>query len=116
MTSGDGDNASSPAATRNRGGDRGRILDLWQGGASARAIAAELALGESKVRLIVRVARRQGDQRAMRHASGSPPSWSADRIALLTALWSAGCSASQIAHAIGDGVTRNAVIGKIHRL
>src|SRR3954462_14920519 len=81
MTTGE-DETSSAAATRNRAADRGRILDLWQGGASARAIAAELALGESKVRLIVRVARRQGDQRAVRHASGSPPSWSADRIAL----------------------------------
>ncbi|WP_093234154.1 GcrA family cell cycle regulator [Sinorhizobium sp. NFACC03] len=41
--------------------------------------------------------------------------WSDDRIERLTQLWSEGLSASQIAHELG-GVTRNAVIGKVHRL
>jgi GcrA cell cycle regulator len=41
--------------------------------------------------------------------------WSEDRITTLTSLWQSGLSASQIAKALG-GVTRNAVIGKIHRL
>ncbi len=43
------------------------------------------------------------------------PAWSDDRIVTLSKLWSDGLSASQIAHALG-GVTRNAVIGKVHRL
>ena len=42
-------------------------------------------------------------------------SWTEERVAFLTRLWSDGLSASQIAAQIG-GVTRNAVIGKVHRL
>ncbi len=43
-------------------------------------------------------------------------SWTDDRIEKLRKLWAKGLSASQIAGEIGDGVTRNAVIGKAHRL
>lgn len=42
-------------------------------------------------------------------------SWTDDRVAILTKLWADGLSASQIAAELG-GVTRNAVIGKVHRL
>jgi GcrA cell cycle regulator len=42
-------------------------------------------------------------------------SWTDDRVDLLKKLWSEGLSASQIAGRLG-GVTRNAVIGKVHRL
>ena len=42
-------------------------------------------------------------------------SWDDGRIDLLKKLWSDGLSASQIAAELG-GVTRNAVIGKVHRL
>lgn len=41
--------------------------------------------------------------------------WTEDRVATLTKLWGDGLSASQIAKQLG-GVTRNAVIGKVHRL
>jgi GcrA cell cycle regulator len=41
--------------------------------------------------------------------------WSEERVALLRKLWADGLSASQIAKQLG-GVTRNAVIGKVHRL
>lgn len=41
--------------------------------------------------------------------------WTDDRVALLKKLWTDGLSASQIAKQLG-GVTRNAVIGKVHRL
>ena len=41
--------------------------------------------------------------------------WTEARVALLRKLWAEGLSASQIAKELG-GVTRNAVIGKIHRL
>lgn len=41
--------------------------------------------------------------------------WTDDRIEKLKSLWAEGLSASQIASALGE-VTRNAVIGKIHRL
>ena len=42
--------------------------------------------------------------------------WTQRHVKTLTALWQKGLSASQIAAQMGDGVTRNAVIGKIHRL
>jgi len=41
--------------------------------------------------------------------------WTEDRVASLKKLWLEGLSASQIAKQLG-GVTRNAVIGKVHRL
>jgi GcrA cell cycle regulator len=43
-------------------------------------------------------------------------SWTEERVELLKKLWMEGLSASQIAAVLGDGVTRNAVIGKVHRL
>ena len=42
-------------------------------------------------------------------------SWTDDRVALLKDLWGQGKTAAQIAQALGD-VSRNAVIGKAHRL
>jgi len=41
--------------------------------------------------------------------------WTDDRVEQLKNLWTEGLSASQIARALG-GVTRNAVISKVHRL
>ncbi len=43
-------------------------------------------------------------------------SWTDERIDLLRKLWLDGLSASRIAAELADGVTRNAVIGKVHRL
>ena len=42
-------------------------------------------------------------------------SWTDERVTVLKKLWAEGHSASQIAKQLG-GVTRNAVIGKVHRL
>jgi GcrA cell cycle regulator len=42
-------------------------------------------------------------------------SWTEERVELLRRLWLEGMSASRIAAELG-GITRNAVIGKIHRL
>lgn len=42
-------------------------------------------------------------------------SWTEERIATLTKMWEGGATASQIAELLG-GVSRNAVIGKAHRL
>jgi len=41
--------------------------------------------------------------------------WTDERVELLKKLWAEGLSASQIAAELG-GITRNAVIGKVHRL
>lgn len=43
-------------------------------------------------------------------------SWTDDRVNLLKQLWGEGKTAAEIAKALGEGVTRNAVIGKAHRL
>jgi len=43
------------------------------------------------------------------------PTWTEERVEILTSLWKEGLSAAEIARELG-GVTRNAVIGKIHRL
>ncbi|MCZ2328023.1 GcrA family cell cycle regulator [Bartonella sp. F02] len=42
-------------------------------------------------------------------------SWTCERVELLKKFWSEGLSASQIAAQLG-GISRNAVIGKVHRL
>src|SRR5215470_9853981 len=41
--------------------------------------------------------------------------WTDERVETLKKLWTDGLSASQIAAELG-GITRNAVIGKVHRL
>lgn len=43
-------------------------------------------------------------------------SWTDERVELLRKLWADGLSASQVAAELGPGITRNGVIGKIHRL
>jgi GcrA cell cycle regulator len=43
-------------------------------------------------------------------------SWDGERVELLRQLWQDGLSASRIAQRLGSGFTRNAVIGKVHRL
>ncbi|WP_353198627.1 GcrA family cell cycle regulator [Sandarakinorhabdus sp.] len=42
--------------------------------------------------------------------------WTDERIAKLKHGWESGMTATQIAELLGEGVTRNAVIGKAHRL
>ena len=42
--------------------------------------------------------------------------WTDERVEKLRELWDKGLSASQIAKELGEGVTRNAVIGKAHRM
>src|SRR5262245_10645428 len=42
--------------------------------------------------------------------------WTAERVELLPLLWAEGLSASQIAAQLKGGITRSAVIGKVHRL
>jgi GcrA cell cycle regulator len=49
------------------------------------------------------------------NAVSFPASWTDERVEILKRLWADGLSASQIAAEIG-GITRNAVIGKVHRL
>ena len=50
----------------------------------------------------------------LRRSAAAP--WTDDRIELLKARWSQGASARQISEEFGCGMTRNAVLGKLHRL
>jgi len=43
-------------------------------------------------------------------------SWTDQRVATLTKMWTGGSSAAEIAKTLGEGTTRNAVIGKAHRM
>jgi GcrA cell cycle regulator len=43
-------------------------------------------------------------------------SWTDERVGLLRQLWGEGKTAAEIAKVLGNGITRNAVIGKAHRL
>jgi GcrA cell cycle regulator len=52
---------------------------------------------------------------AVRASEERSMSWTDERVEKLKELWGEGMSASQIAKVLG-GVTRNAVIGKVHRL
>jgi GcrA cell cycle regulator len=47
--------------------------------------------------------------------AGNGPGWNDERVDLLKKLWADGLPANQIAAKLGE-VTRNAVIGKVHRL
>ncbi len=42
--------------------------------------------------------------------------WTEGNVAILRRLWSEGWSAGQIANFLGGGISRSAVIGKVHRL
>lgn len=48
--------------------------------------------------------------------SPTTDTWIDERVEQLTNLWSDGLSATQIAAIMGEGITRNAVIGKVTRL
>lgn len=52
----------------------------------------------------------------MSSSASSALSWTDERVELLRKLWLEGLSASRIAAELAGGVTRNAVIGKVHRL
>ncbi len=53
--------------------------------------------------------------RQSRNEDNETMMWTDERVELLKKLWTDGLSASQIAAELG-GITRNAVIGKVHRL
>ncbi|MBY6239832.1 GcrA family cell cycle regulator [Methylosinus sp. Sm6] len=88
-----------------------QVLALVAAGRSNAEIRA--ALGERAVdktlTCYLSSARAQRGERAT-------PEWPAARVAAVAKLWAEGCTAAQIAAEIGGGLTRSAVIGKVHRL
>jgi GcrA cell cycle regulator len=96
-----------------------QIRRLAAEGCSTIAIARALSVSAATV---VRVARDCGitlltrAQAALTRSQAAPSAWTPEREARLTKLWFEGFSTAQIAVLLGDGITRNAVIGKVNRL
>ncbi len=57
---------------------------------------------------------RAGESGMSSHRAGEAPTWNEERIEQLKVLWEQGLSASSIGRVLG--VTKNAVVGKAHRL
>jgi GcrA cell cycle regulator len=60
--------------------------------------------------------KRQSEERKSLNPSAHLEGWTEDRIATLKRMWAEGSSATEIAAALGGGVTRSGVLGKIRRL
>jgi GcrA cell cycle regulator len=95
---------------------REAVLDRWAENRTASEIAEATGASLDSIRAMVVAARAGGDPRAIRHQPGSPPKWTPGLVARLSALWAEGRTCSEIARDLGAGTTRNAVIGKVHRL
>lgn len=54
-------------------------------------------------------------QQPKHHQTSIAAGWTDERVELLKKMWAAGLSASQVAKTLG-GITRNSVIGKVHRM
>src|SRR2546423_15305097 len=95
-----------PISTISRAADCSRSLWLFPAYPTAICVAGGQRWILSGVSAELRYRREQGATTMM---------WTDERVELLKKLWADGLSASQIAAELG-GITRNAVIGKVHRL
>lgn len=106
--------------------DHDAILDRWAAGETSHAIAKLTGMSPEAVRGVVLTGRRRGDPRAISHeqedaaarprlAEDGSTGWTQARLDHATALYKDGASFSEIAAAIGGGISRNAVIGMAHR-
>jgi GcrA cell cycle regulator len=86
--------------------ENAELMRLHQAGRSNNEIAA--ALGKTRRAVTGKLSRTN-----LSNPRKSP--WTDERAVLLAQLWNDGLRASQIAAELG-GITRNAVIGKVHRL
>lgn len=92
--------------------DEATLAKLWSDGLSVAAISERLCCAPDAVQS----KRRNMGLPPRKRGRPSTNVWTPDAVATLTRLHSEGNSASLIAKALGNGITRNAVIGKIHRL
>src|SRR5688572_16188365 len=101
-----------------------RILDgesryiVWLGHQATRCSVYLVSFGQRTLDVRIQRSVRDSNVNSEIGAShgGDKMSWTDERVELLKRLWTEGLSASQIAGRLGGGVTRNAVIGKVHRL
>src|SRR5262245_40488119 len=94
------------------------LRGMAESGATSIAAARHLDNGRN-----ARSVRRRGRQLGLKFADPiscqQQPgyvAWSAERDATATTMWTAGACASAIAKVLGGALTRNAVIGRMHRL
>lgn len=102
-------------------------VSLRQAGRAIHDIAATLGCAENTVKRWLKEAKDAGEYvpkvyaarrgpEELSSAASTGPVWTPERTERLTAMWAKGHSASDIAHDLGAGISRNAVIGKVSRL
>ena len=88
------------------------LATMWAQGASLDAMAERIGRSPSAVQK-----KRCGmNLPARKQTRPAGAKWTPEAIATLTQMWRQGYSASQVAKKLGNGISRNAVIGKAHRL
>lgn len=97
------------------------IVRLADGTRTAREIAETLQCRDDYVYRAVKqhggkLRSRDPDQVKRTYKRASSSKWTPEREQLVRSLWGAGLSAGQIAARLNCGLSRNAVIGKLHRL
>lgn len=96
--------------------DREAALDQWATGATAGTIATAFGVPLTTIRSLVAYAKERRDVRvAASHRIGAPPQWEPAQVDELRRLWATGISSAAIAREMGLP-SRNAVLGKAHRL
>ncbi len=95
-----------------------RLKQLWNAGLSAIECGEELGLVGTPDQIRDAVIRaHQAPAKVIAKVNNHPDSnWTDERLATLTTMWNNGATAVEIAVKLGEGVSRNAVIGKAHRL
>jgi len=87
------------------------LIKLWNEGVLLKHVSARLGRNvlaiQYKRHLLALPGRKRGTQ---------GEAWKPEVIETLSRMWSQGYSASQIANELPDGISRNAVTGKVHRL
>jgi GcrA cell cycle regulator len=101
-------NAMTPLQTK--------ILELWHQELSTPQIGERLGMEERNVAYQIKQLRAHGAALPSRVKVTRGDSWTPERVEKLKVLYAEGQSANAIARAIGGGLSRNAVIGKIHRM
>lgn len=111
-----GDRTPSQPWTANQ---QARLARLWKEGVPTKDISAQL---ERSTDAVLKQAQRLGLEKRpiiksvpLSVSPGARLPWTPERDVTAVRMWNEGASAIEIANALG-GVTRNAVIGRMHRL
>lgn len=91
-------------------------LDVLDAGLLSGASPADLANILGRTPKAIRAKRLERVRAGLLALSQRPERWTAGLIETLKLRWAQGASASQIARELGEGFTRNSIVGKVHRL